>query len=216
MRKITTVTGPIQSSDLGVTLSHEHLYCDLSVSSGRNDNIITDITLMTGEMKYYRAAGGRSIVEMTPEGVGRDAVMLRKLSVASGVQIVSGVAFYEYRTWPAWARKADVGKIAGFLTAQIEEGTDGVRAGVIGELFSHNEPEPNPETYKLDEHEQKLFEAAAKANRRTGTSIITHAALGRGGHAQLDALERAGADPSRVAIGHCDANWHSEAEKDIQ
>ena len=215
MREIMTVTGLIQPSVLGTTLSHEHLYCDLSVQSGHSDNDVTDIAAMNGEMAFFRAAGGHSIIEVTSEGIGRDPVKLRELSDSSGVQIVSGIAFYDYNTWPAWARQADAGKIADYFTAQIEDGTDGVRAGVIGEIASHNGTEPNPKAYELDENEHRLFEAAAQAQRRTGAGIVTHASLGRGGHAQLDTLLRAGADPSRIAIGHCDAHWHPEADKDM-
>jgi len=215
MPEIMTVTGPIESSDLGTTLAHEHLCCDLSVHSGRSDNDLTDIGGMIGEMPAFRAAGGRSMIEMTCEGIGRNPARLRELSSISGVLIVSGIALYDYSTWPAWARDADVGMIADFFTAQIVEGTDGVRAGVIGEIPSHNGTEPNPRMYRLDEHERRLFQAAAQAQRRTGVGIITHASLGRGGHAQLDALEQAGAELSRVAIGHCDAQWHSDAEKDL-
>jgi phosphotriesterase-related protein len=46
-------------------------------------------------------------------------------------------------------------------------------------------------------------------------AISTHAALGRAGHAQLDVLEKAGANLERVAIGHCDAHWHEDAELDL-
>jgi phosphotriesterase-related protein len=215
MREIMTVTGPIPPSALGPTLAHEHLYCDLSAHSGRSDNDVTDIAVMIGEMAPFRAAGGRTIIEVTCEGIGRDPVKLRELSESSGVQVVSGVALYDYGTWPDWARQADAGKIADFFAAEIEEGRDGVRAGVIGEIASHNATEPDPRAYELNEHEHRLFQAAAWAQRRTGAGIITHAALGRGGHAQLDALEQAGAQLTRAAIGHCDAHWHADIENDM-
>jgi phosphotriesterase-related protein len=67
----------------------------------------------------------------------------------------------------------------------------------------HNDFYPGNE-YRLSEAETKVFRAAAGAQKRTGAAISTHASLGRGGHAQLDVLEAAGADLSRVVIGHCD------------
>lgn len=215
MSDIMTVRGPIEPSALGVTLAHEHLYCNLSHQSGRSDNDVTDIAAMIAEMAFFRAAGGRSIIEVTGQGIGRDPAKLRQISDSSGVHIVSGIAFYEYGTWPEWARHADARKIADYFVAEIEDGTDGVLAGVIGEIASHNGTEPNPKAYELNENERRLFEAAARAQRRTGIGIITHASLGRGGHAQLDTLQRAGADASRVAIGHCDAHWHDNIEDDM-
>ena len=214
-RDAMTVTGPVPARELGLTLPHEHPYCDLSLHSGRDDNRVTDVGTMIGEMGFFRAAGGRTVVDLTSEGVGRDPARLREISEASGVQIVSGIAFYDRVTWPDWVIDASVEQIADYLVSQLEDGSDGVRAGLIGEILSHNEPEPNPETYRLRPDEVKLFQAAAQAQHRTGTGIFTHASLGRGGHAQLDVLGDAGADLTRVAIGHCDAHWHEDAGQDL-
>jgi len=212
---IMTVAGPIPADELGATLIHEHLYCDISPFSGKADNILTDEETMIGELAYFRAAGGRTIVEVTPEGIGRNPVALRRISLAAGVRIVAGIAFYDEATVPDWAKIAGEAEIADYFVRQLEKGADGVRAGVIGELYSHNEPHPDPASYRLTEFELTVFRAAARAQRRTGAPILTHASLGRGGHAQLAALETAGADPARIAIGHCDAHWHEDPEQDL-
>lgn len=212
---IVTVTGEIDAAALGPTLAHEHLYCDISGHSGRADNRVTDVELVASELAAFAAAGGRSIIEMTPEGIGRDAPKLREISERSGVQIVSGIAFYDESTYPEWLRTATIEQIADHFVRQVEEGTDGVRAGLIGELMSHNEAVANPSGYQLHELETRVFVAAAQAQKRTGVGISTHAALGRAGHAQLDLLERHGADLTRVVIGHCDAHWHEDVEVDL-
>jgi len=212
---ITTVTSDIPASKLGATLAHEHLYCDIEIHSHRPDNKMMDVPLITAELSWFRRAGGISIVEVTPEGIGRDAVKLREISEASGVQIVSGIAFYDQTTYPLWVRSAPADRIADYFVRHIEEGHHGVRAGILGELMSHNEVEPNPTGYRLEPLEKNVFVAATIAQRRTGVAISTHASLGRGGHAQLEVLEAAGADLSRVAIGHCDAHWHEDILKDM-
>lgn len=212
--RVVTVTGEISVDELGNTLAHEHLYCDISPHSGRRDNVVTDVDVATKEMSHFLAAGGRSIIEVTPEGIGRDPVKLRQISEGSGVQIISGISFYDESVYPAWVADASVDTIANYFVRHVQEGVNGVRAGIIGEVASHNEPAPNP-NYQLRPAERRVFEAAAKAHRRTGVAITTHAALGRAGHAQLDVLENAGADLSRVAIGHCDAHWHPEEQKDL-
>jgi phosphotriesterase-related protein len=213
--QIVTVTGAIPATELGPTLAHEHLYSDFSVFSGKPDNCLTVPSEIVEELHWFRRAGGRTIVEVTPEGTGRDPVRLQEISKASGVQVISGIAFYEESTYPAWVRDASKDEIADFFIMQLEEGQAGVRAGVIGELTSHNEPEPNPSGYRLRDMERRVFEAAAEAQRWTGACITTHAALGRAGHAQLDVLERAGADLTRVIIGHCDAHWHEDPRHDL-
>jgi phosphotriesterase-related protein len=204
--RAVTVCGEVSPADLGPALAHEHLHCDFSVTSGREDNVLTDAGAVARDLAAFRAAGGATIVELTPEGLGRDPERLRHLSAATGVHVISGIALYAEETYPFWARTATVGQLADFFVRHLEDGVNGVRAGVIGELFSHNEPDPRPVGYRLSEPEGRAFAAAALAQRRTGTAISTHAALGRAGHAQLDALERAGADLSRVIIGHCDAH----------
>ena len=215
LHSITTVTGSIPAEDLGVTLPHEHLHCDFSKLSGSEDYILADTSLTVQELAYFRAAGGRSVIEVTPEGAGRNPAALRAISEASGVQIVCGIGLYDQRSWPAWASEADAGRIADWFVQEVEAGSGGVRAGVIGEILSHDSPYPDPGRYRLDEREETLFIAAARAQRRTGVAIITHAALGRGGHAQLDILEGAGADLERVAVGHCDAQRHADPDKDL-
>ena len=211
---ITTVTGDIPADQLGPTLAHEHLYCDVSLFSGRPDNRVMDVPLIIGELEYFKRAGGGAMVEVTPVGIGRNPARLREISEGSGVPIVCGTAFYDEAVYPDWLKVATVPEIADYFVKQIEEGEDGVRAGLIGEVASHNEPVPNP-NYQLRENERRVFEGAAQAQRRTGVAISTHASLGRAGHAQLDVLEAAGADLTRVVIGHCDAHWHEDPEIDL-
>lgn len=216
MSHIVTVTGEIPADQLGPTLAHEHLYCDVSVHSGRRDNVLTDVPLMVRELAYYREAGGRSIVELTSEDIGRDPLSLKAISEQSGVQVVSGTAFYDPRLYPEWVREAGIDQIADYFVREIEEGREGVRAGLIGELASHNASEPDPAGYRLEPLEAHVFKAAAKAQRRTGVAISTHASLGRAGHAQLNVLEDAGADLGKVVIGHCDVHWHKDPERDME
>ena len=214
--RVMTVTGEVPGVQLGPTAMHEHLYCDISVQSGREDNILTDVPVMVEELAYVRRAGGRTVVDVTPEGLGRAPAMLKAISDGSGVQVVSGIAFYTEETYPAWVRGSTEAQVADYFVREIEEGRDGVRAGLIGELASHNAERPEPAAYQLTKAESHVFRAAAQAQRRTGVAISTHASLGRGGHAQLAVLERAGADLGRVAIGHCDAHWHPDPDRDVE
>ena len=170
---------------------------------------------VAADLAWFLQAGGRTIIEVTPEGIGRDPLKLREMSLASGVQVVSGISFYDEATYPDWVRTASREQIADYFVRHLEDGVEGVRAGVIGDLTSHNEPEPRPKEYRLRDRERQVFEAAALAQQRTGVTITTHASLGRGGHAQLAVLEQAGAALDRVIIGHCDAHWHADPAPDL-
>ena len=70
-----------------------------------------------------------------------------------------------------------------------------MRAGIIGEIGSDR---------VITALEERSFRAAARAHRRTGLTITTHAARWPVGTAQLDLLVEEGVDPGRVVIGHCD------------
>ena len=76
-------------------------------------------------------------------------------------------------------------------------GETGVRPGIIGEIGT-DKPWVSPA-------EERVHRAAARAARRTGLAITTHAVLSDVGLAQLRIFEEEGADPARVVIGHADS-----------
>ena len=216
MGAVRTVCGDIPDDRLGVTMAHEHLCCDFSLSGGSPDNCMRDWELIATELQFYKRSGGAAVFEVTPCDMGSDPEALRRISAESGVHIVHGISFYREDRYPDWVRAASAESLAEFFASRIEDGVQGVRCGLIGEIGSHNEPEPDPKGYRLREDEAKVFRAAALAQRTTGAAISTHASLGRAGHAQLDVLEAAGADLSRVAIGHCDAHGHDDEKIDLE
>ena len=216
MGAVRTVCGDIPDDRLGVAMAHEHLCCDFSLSGGSPDNCMRDWELIAAELQFYKRSGGAAVFEVTPYDMGSDPEALRRISAESGVHIVHGISFYREDRYPDWVRAASAESLAEFFASRIEDGVQGVRCGLIGEIGSHNEPEPDPKGYRLYEGEAKVFRAAALAQRTTGAAISTHASLGRAGHAQLDVLEDAGADLSRVAIGHCDAHGHDDEKIDLE
>ncbi|HEY3131077.1 MAG TPA: phosphotriesterase-related protein, partial [Acidobacteriota bacterium] len=134
-----TVRGELSAEKLGRVLAHEHLCCDFSLRGGNPDNRMLDWDLIAHELSFFKKAGGGTIVEVTPLGMGSDPDALRRISEASGVPIVHGISFYHEDTYPAWVWPASVEKIADFFVREIEEGHNGVRAGLLGEITSHNE-----------------------------------------------------------------------------
>ena len=76
-------------------------------------------------------------------------------------------------------------------------GTTGVRPGIIGEIGT-DKP-------WVSAREERVHRAAARAARRTGLAITTHAVLSPVGLDQLRIFEEEGADPTRIVIGHADS-----------
>lgn len=194
---VMTVTGPVAPADLGVTLPHEHLFIDL-LREYRGTGLLHDEALAIEEVRAFRAAGGRTIVDCTSEGLGRDPGALLRVSEATGIQVVMGAGHYR-RPYLDEARldRMSVDQIAEGIVRDLTEGVEdtGIRAGIIGEIG-------------CDRHigaiEERVFRAAARAHRQTGVTITTHAARWPVGEAQLDLLADEGVDPGRVIIGHSD------------
>ncbi|HEU4566402.1 MAG TPA: hypothetical protein VFR99_00105 [Marmoricola sp.] len=194
---VMTVLGEVEADELGVTLPHEHVFVDL-VREYRGDGLLNDPALAVAELSAFAEAGGRTVVDCTTVGLGRDPSALVEVARATGLHVVMGCGFYRDPYLPADLDRLPVDAVAELIVRDIEEGVDGtgVRAGVIGEIGA--------DRAWMSAREERSFRAAARAHRRTGLTITTHAARWPVGGPQLDLLGEEGVDPGRVVIGHCD------------
>jgi phosphotriesterase-related protein len=186
---VQSVTGPIPSEELGITLVHEHV---LSTIKSIGFSPLLD----------YKRSNGSCLVDVTPIGspLERSAAELRKLSEETGIYIIASTGFYKEPYLPKFLFKMGVSAIADLFIKDITEGMEnkGIKAGIIGEVgSSYNQ---------ITRQEEKILRAAARAQRRTGVPLVTHTTHGTMGLAQLEILEEEGADLDRVVIGHCDLN----------
>ena len=189
-----TVLGPVDSGELGVTLPHEHVFLDLT-REYRGDGLLNDPVLAAHELALYAEAGGRTVVDVTSVGLARDPAALRSMATRTGLNIVMGCGFYRRAYFPPAVDELSTDAVADWIVRDIEEGVDGVRAGIIGEIGCDR---------VMTALEERSFRAAARAQRRTGLTITTHAARWPVGLPQLDLLMEEGVDPRRVVVGHCD------------
>ena len=203
MAHVQTVLGPIDAADLGFTLPHEHTQIALWQIPDRWDywQLTRDEPLILEELAAFREAGGRSVVDLTLPGVGRDPTWLTGVARASGLHVVMGCGWYREAYYPpeALIDRRSVDALADELVAEatVGVGDTGVRPGIIGEIGT-DKP-------WLTAQEERVHRAAARAARRTGLAITTHAVLSPVGLDQLRIFEDEGADPTRVVIGHADS-----------
>jgi predicted metal-dependent phosphotriesterase family hydrolase len=203
MSQIQTVTGRIAPEALGFTLPHEHTGIALWQIEHRWDywQLTVDDATVLPELAAYRAAGGASLVDLTLPGVGRDPERLRRYAEATGLNIVMGAGWYRTAYYPAEARidRRTVDDLAEELVREFDEGVGGtgIRPGIVGEIGT-DKP-------WLTGQEERVHRAAARAARRTGMAITTHAVMSPVGLAQLTVFEEEGLDPARVVIGHADS-----------
>ena len=157
--------------------------------------------MILAELAQFRAAGGSGLVDLTPTGVGRDPAWLVGLATASDLHIVMGCGWYRTAYYPpeALIDRRSTDDLADELVREATDGVgeSGIRPGIIGEIGT-DKPWVSPS-------EERVHRAAARASRRTGLAITTHAVLSDVGLAQLRIFEEEGADPTRVVIGHADS-----------
>jgi len=198
--KIITVCGPIRPRDLGVTLSHDHVLVDAwGMTRGFEDyaTILDDPELAIGELKRFRSAGGQAICDPTTDGIGRNPAALKRISQETGVHIVMGAGWYRERVYPAYVFEEQPDRLADRLVKELTEGVDGtgIRPGFIGEIGT--------ERGHITPAQERVFRAAARAQRRTGCAIMTHTThWGELALEQLDLLAEEGVPPSRVIVSH--------------
>jgi phosphotriesterase-related protein len=228
-KQVITVLGPVGADQLGVTLPHEHVFTDIRclcpppanearreflerpVEMGilgllRRDPLfnldnclLDDVDVATDEVREFARLGGRTIVDVTPEEiVGRKPLALQAVSRATGVHIVCGSGHYLHFIHPPEVAEQPEEQIAEWLIAELETGIgdSGVRPGIIGEIGTSDPIHPREAT---------MLRAAVRAQQRTGLAITVHCNLGsRTGLEVLRVLDQAGADLSRVVLGHVD------------
>jgi phosphotriesterase-related protein len=193
----------VAPESIGFTLPHEHTAIALWHIPSRWDywELTPDEPIIEAELGRFRAAGGSCLTDLTLPGVGRDPARLAGLSERTGLHIVMGGGWYREAYYPAEAR-IDGRPVDDLADELVREWTDGVagtgvRPGILGEIGT-DKPWLSPA-------EERVHRAVARAARRTGMAISTHAVLSDVGLAQLRIFEEEGVDPGRVVIGHADS-----------
>jgi phosphotriesterase-related protein len=188
---IRTILEDISPARLtGMTLFHEHL------SMARSDGqpiFYDDIALVADEVKASAADGVSCIVDAGTAGLGRKIDALRTIARQSGLFIVAGGGLHARSDYPPDVFRKSADQVADDLVALAKT----ERWGVIGEMGTGT-------AVPMDAEERKGLQAAAKTHIRTGLPIITHVSDGctRCALDQVDLFESAGANLSRVVIGH--------------
>ena len=234
MTKIQTVLGEITEKDLGVIAPHEHFFIDTTFEAitpeteeekelffsdvsinnidvlRRNpflvkDNmVLEDIESIVKEVKRFKKAGGRTIVDLTNVGIKRDLAKIKKVSEMSGVNVIAGCGLYTSLTLPEKYFAMSAEKIADEMINEIKNGDPetGIKPGVIGEIGTSAE---------LDDMEKKSLRAAAFANLETHLPIYIHTyPWTRASLEATDILTSEGVRPDQICICHLDVEFDTE------
>lgn len=223
---IETVCGKIDRNKLGVTLPHEHIFIDMRKCVEINGNeppvfkeritsenraevfsdpyAILDNALLDGicdavkEVEYFRSAGGMTIIDCTPDEIGRDPLALKKVSEETGVNIILGCGHYYHKAHFPYVKEASVDELAKEMIDDITVGigNTGIKAGIIGEIGT---------SATVTEDEKKVLHAAGIAGAHTGKAIHVHTDLyTENGFEIIDILTSHGVNTEKICIDHVD------------
>ena len=201
---INAVTGPIHAEDLGFTLMHEHImvcagglyrsYPDL-LGPNREERAIA-------ALKEAKATGIDTFVDATTFDLGRDPELLRRVSAASGVNIVNVTGWW--LDVPRFIRNVSPKQMAREFVRDIEEGFRGtdVKAGLLKCAADFEGVTPDLEI---------MARAVARAHNDTGVPIMVHSyPTGQVARRQIAIFKEEGVDLERVKIDHSNDTTDTE------
>jgi phosphotriesterase-related protein len=206
---VETVTGPIDASELGTTLIHEHLiYRDEAVTYHwpHLETLAPKEPFRFGQDAEYGLAlesaravldrGVRTLVEPTGMFGGRDVAFSRRVAAETGLQVVPCTGIYTYDYLPMFFLTRDADAMAELFVHDI---TEGIRdTGIKAAFIKCAADEPG-----VTENIEKVHRAAARASVQTGAPIMAHSRPASGtGPRQIEIFLEEGVDPRKVQIAH--------------
>jgi len=220
--QLMTVTGPMAADAAGLMLPHEHIMVSLSVP-GPFDAARPDLPeryrydrdeVVRVALPHVRAAasaGVRTLAEATPAFLGRDPLVLKRLSEVSGVRILTNTGYYGARDdqhLPPHARTESADALAARWTREFRDGIGdtGVRPGFI---------KIGVDPGRLSDIDAKLVRAAARTHRATGLAIACHTGPAVAARDVLSVLEDEGVPPDAWIWVHAQAESDLEAHVEI-
>ncbi|MBT3696106.1 MAG: hypothetical protein HON25_04510 [Gammaproteobacteria bacterium] len=196
MTQINSVLGPIDSSDLGFTLMHEHVmvaasglsksYPDL-LGPNREERAIACL-------KKAKAKGINTLLDATTFDLGRDPELLRHVAFESGVNLINVTGWW--LDVPRFMLGVGANQMADEFIRDINEGFRGtdIKAGMLKCAADFEGVTPPLET---------MARAVARAHLQTGVPIMVHSyPTGHVAKRQIEIFREEGVDLTRVKIDH--------------
>lgn len=169
-----TVRGAISPQEMGICLPHEHVHSRFGQEPAEPPQPPYDYQRAQAEvtpyLQYLHELGCRTVVDCTTAYFGRDPTLLKQLSEASNVHILTNTGYYgaakdRYVPQSAFTEKPE--QIARHWIAEFQHGIGdtGIRPGFIKTAVDEG---------ALSDIDQKLIRAAALTHLQTGLTIAVH------------------------------------------
>ncbi len=188
----------------GSVLVHEHILVDFGGVKNPSKYDRGEVLRMARpHLEEVKRHGCVRLLECTPQGLGRDPLLMKMATDLTGLEIWTNTGIYGAANRsgvPEWALHANAKQLAARWTAEWKKRVDGVRPRFIKTAVNG---------YPLEELDRRLIEAAALTSLETGLTIASHTnGGGKAAEAQLGILEKLRCPLSKFV-------WvHAQSEKD--
>lgn len=170
-----TVNGWLDAAEMGVTLTHEHVFADVrSYEEQAQQRLEVDpdevVEVVLPYLARVRELGCRTLIDCTATDLGRSPALVKRLSAASGLHMLTVTGNYlaaNGRFIPEYVRSSTADQLARRWIGEWQNGIadTGVRPGLM-KLGMNGGP--------LTTLEEKAFRAAVTTHQETGLTIATH------------------------------------------
>ena len=199
---VMTVNGPIDMQKMGFTLTHEHVMADFigaeQYSKSRyNADEVFETALPF--LKDVKAKGVDTFIDCTPAYLGRDASILKRLSDAAGINMLTTTGYYgavNEKFVPKHAYSESAQQLADRWISEWNNGIEGtsIKPGLI---------KTSTDKGPLTPMQRKLIQAAGITHLSTGLTIAVHSGNGDAAFEQLEILKAAGRFTFGKDLGAC-------------
>ena len=202
--KVMSVRGQILASEMGMTLVHEHVMVDFvgadKISDDRWDRNEV-VKKVAPYLELAKVKGVKTILDCTPNFLGRDVRLLRDISLESNLNILTNTGYYgavENKYLPPWAFTETETQIATRWIREFDNGIEGakIRPGFI---------KIGVDSGSLSGLHQKLVRAAALTHLATGLTICSHTGPALPAFEEIELLKEMGVHPSAFVWVHAQA-----------
>ncbi len=194
---VNTVLGPVDAAELGTTYIHEHLYVKPNELPAFYPYTLDDVDRGVEEIESFMAAGGSTIVELSPLNFGRNTEALKVMATRTGCHILCVTGLHKEEHLPTWFDKLSDDEIAGVVADEIEDGigTHRIKPAAVKVGTSLN---------TITDRERRAIKICTRVAVEHHMPMITHCDKGTMALEQLALVEAEGMDPSHVCLSHVD------------
>lgn len=204
MSTVETVRGPVELTQLGPTLMHEHVFV-LDPEALQNYGHVwggsywdeeVRVADAIAKLRRLKNGGIHTIVDPTALGLGRYIPRIQRINAEVDLNIIVATGVYAFLELPSFLAYRSDEAVFELFVREIRDGIDdtGVKAaflkcaveehGIVGDV-------------------PRILSLIAAASVETGAPVMVHTnAAAKTGLPALETLTKAGVDPAKIVIAH--------------